>query len=120
MSKKTKEKCDCDNPGLPVGRCFLCGNPCEHASNTEGLEFTVGPCCFKKVRKLYKREAKRALKVDPENGCEGPGWVTSDGDDTFCCIQKDDSVGLFEFDNDAAMHVACALGVTKPAYPEGA
>ncbi len=133
-----KKKCDCDNPKceLPIGRCFICGNPSEKANRSapifiardgsrivsevhdDRVEFTIGSCCFPRVLTLYEREWN-ALNRKSE-----PGWapfnVATDQDGReFAEIQRDDSSGLFESDQAAAWHVAISLGA-EPTYPDGA
>lgn len=106
-----EKQCDRDNDEctLPAGRCYLCGNPCEKASHDTiaRIEFTVGECCYEKVRRLYDMRQF------------GETWAIFDGDgETFGRLQRDDEADFFESDEDAAAHVARCLGV-KPAYPEG-
>lgn len=118
--------CYCDDPAcrLPLGRCYLCGNPREHTSGTEGLEFTVCPTCAPAVQRLHAHETRLlpllARVGHEDRGIEGPAWAPFDEDnDGAFCIQRDDSQGVFESDDEAAAYVAARIGVTM-TYPEGA
>lgn len=103
---------DCDRPEccLPAGRCYLCGTPCDKANtiSDDRIEFTVGPCCYAIVQRVYNHTSEHR---------ETWGMFNGNGYDV-CELQRDDEADFFESDADVAAHVARCLGV-KPTYPEG-
>lgn len=128
MKKKAKKRCDCADPAceLPTGRCFLCGSPSERANGTAGdrIEFTIGTCCYRKVKKLHDRDPRldeNCCRPDDDGfddvGCPGRAPFNGDGE-TYAEIQRCDECGRFESDDDAAAHVAKALKI-EPVYADG-